>query len=267
MKTRRVFTVALLPLQVSKGPPGGRRLSAWSPIGALLLLACCATMADEALDRQIDQAVGQYFALHLTDKAADQGWQAPRLAHKVFALPEGAPTAPCEQPLQTGSSGHDWKGYGRLRLTLTCDVPQWSVEVTSQATVYIQAVAAAQIIERGQLITRAMLGLREVPVTRQSSGLFNTVDEVVGLSAKRRTRSQQVLSRDMLVAPWLVRRGERVTVVANHGDIYASTPGEAQQDGRLGMVIRVRNIASGKIIEAKVIGSGKVSSTFTSTEK
>ena len=138
---------------------------------------------------------------------------------------------------------------------------------TSQATVYIQAVAAAQIIERGQLITRAMLGLREVPVTRQSSGLFNTVDEVVGLSAKRRTRSQQVLSRDMLVAPWLVRRGERVTVVANHGDIYASTPGEAQQDGRLGMVIRVRNTASGKIIEAKVIGSGKVSSTFTSTEK
>ena len=45
-------------------------------------------------------------------------------------------------------------------------------------------------------------------------------------------------------------RGERVTVVANHGDIHASTAGEAQQDGRLGMVIRVRNIASGKIIEA-----------------
>ena len=107
-----------------------------------------------------------------------------------------------------------------------------------------------------------MLGYQEVPVTRQSTGLFNKVDEVVGLSAKRRTRSQQVLTRDMLVAPWLVRRGERVTVLANHGDIHASTQGEAQQDGRLGMVIRVKNTASGKIIEAKVIGSGKVSSTF-----
>lgn len=267
MKTRRVFAAALLPLQASKGSPGGRPISPWSPIGALLLLACSATVADEALDRQIDQAVGQYFTRHLTDKAADQGWQEPRLTHKVFALPEDAPTAPCEQPLQTGSSGHDWKGYGRLRLTLTCDAPRWSVEVTSQATVFIRAVAAAQIIERGQLITRAMLGYQEVPVTRQSAGLFNKVDEVVGLSAKRRTRSQQVLTRDMLVAPWLVRRGERVTVVANQGDIHASTAGEAQQDGRLGMVIRVRNIASGKIIEAKVIGSGKVSSTFGSAGK
>ncbi|MBJ2258131.1 flagellar basal body P-ring formation protein FlgA [Pseudomonas psychrophila] len=262
MNTRRVLAAALLPLQASKGAPGGRRISSCAPIGALLLLACSAAVADEALDRQIDQAVGQYFTLHLIDKTADQGWQASRLTHKVFALPEGAPTAPCEQPLQIDSSGHDWRGYGRVRLTLTCAAPQWSVDVTSQATVFIRAVAAAQIIERGQLITQAMLGYQEVPVTRQSTGLFNKVDEVVGLSAKRRTRSQQVLTRDMLVAPWLVRRGERVTVLANHGDIHASTQGEAQQDGRLGMVIRVKNTASGKIIEAKVIGSGKVSSTF-----
>ncbi|SDU65431.1 hypothetical protein SAMN04490201_3505 [Pseudomonas psychrophila] len=110
MNTRRVLAAALLPLQASKGAPGGRRISSCAPIGALLLLACSAAVADEALDRQIDQAVGQYFTLQLIDKTADQGWQASRLTHKVFALPEGAPTAPCEQPLQIDSSGHDWRG-------------------------------------------------------------------------------------------------------------------------------------------------------------
>ena len=224
-------------------------------------------MADEALDRQIDQAVRQYFTEQLADKAADQGWQDARFVQKVFALPEGAPSGPCEQPLQLKSSEHNWSGYGRQRLTLTCLAPVWSVDVTAQATVFVQAVAAAQIIERGQLITAPMLAYQEVSVTRQSAGLFNQVDEVVGLSAKRRTRSQQVLTRDMLAAPWLVRRGEHVTVMASHGDIHASTEGEALQDGRQGMIIRVRNASSGKVIEAQVIGSGKVSSTFERSAK
>ena len=263
MKLTEQSVTVRLPLPGPDGQSGGSGVSPAGVLCALLLaLACSNATADEALDRQVDQAVHQYFTQQLADKAAEEGWQNPRFTQKVFALPDGAPTGPCEQPLQARGTEQHWSGYGRLRLTLACPAPAWSVDVTVQATVYIQAVMATRVIEREQLITSAMLGYQEVAVSRQSSGYFNRIDQVAGLSAKRRTRSQQVLSRDMLVEPWQVRRGERVTVVANHGDIHASTEGEALQDGHMGMLIRVRNTASGKVIEARVIGRARVTSTL-----
>ena len=49
---------------------------------------------------------------------------------------------------------------------------------------------------------------------------------------------------------------------AQHGAIQANTEGEALADGRKGDVIRVKNVASGKVIDAQVTGIGVVSSTF-----
>jgi len=53
-----------------------------------------------------------------------------------------------------------------------------------------------------------------------------------------------------------------VKVVASNEGIEASTSGEALGDGQPGDVIRVRNTRSGKVIDAKVIEPGVVSSTF-----
>lgn len=268
MKQRALPATAPLPLFSAFSRQGGNVASLPGLISALLLFALATpATANESLNQQIDRTLHGYFAAQLADKAAAEGWQGIRFTQKVFALPEGSPTEPCPQALQMRDV-QPWVAAGRQRLTLTCPAqPQWSIDVTAQAYVFIQAVVAAQVLEREQLITPGMLEYKEVALTRQNQGLFNHIEEVAGLSAKRRTRSQQVLTRDMLVAPWLVRRGERVKVTASHGDISARTAGEALQDGRKGMVIRVRNIASGKVIEAQVTGPGSVSSTFERPEK
>jgi flagella basal body P-ring formation protein FlgA len=59
-----------------------------------------------------------------------------------------------------------------------------------------------------------------------------------------------------------VRRGEPVKMIANNDGIEASASGEALADGQPGDVIRVRNTRSGKVIEAKVLEPGVVTSTF-----
>jgi len=53
-----------------------------------------------------------------------------------------------------------------------------------------------------------------------------------------------------------------VKIVASHDGIEASTNGEALADGQPGEVIRVRNVRSGKVIDAKVVEEGVVTSTF-----
>jgi flagella basal body P-ring formation protein FlgA len=85
---------------------------------------------------------------------------------------------------------------------------------------------------------------------------------VVGLSAKRRIREGQQLTPALLTGAVLVKRGQQVVIQANQDGIQAKAVGEALANGQLGDVIRVRNLGSEKVIEAKVIEAGVVSSTF-----
>lgn len=242
--------------------------SSFSPsnwLMALLLIAApLIARGDNELNKQIDQAVAQHLAQHLAAQAQSENWQGMRFTQKLFALPADAPTTACKLPLKVRTTDSNPSAVGRQRLELLCSTqPGWSLGVTVQTSVFVQAVVAAQVLERGRVITANMLEQQEVNVGKNSRGVFSRIEEVAGLSARRRIRSQQLLKQDMLVSPWLVRRGERVSMIARHGEIQAVTQGEALEDGRKGQVIRVKNLASGTIIDAQVTEPGTVSSTFT----
>jgi|GEM_PF-2369695 flagella basal body P-ring formation protein FlgA len=52
--------------------------------------------------------------------------------------------------------------------------------------------------------------------------------------------------------PFAIKRGQLVKVVAEKGGIYVETLGRALQNGRVGDIIKVKNVYSGKIIEGRV---------------
>lgn len=242
----------------------GNGISAFAAINLIaLLLAPEAVSADDTFSAQIDDGVHRYFTQRLSEKASAEAWNGLRFTQKVFALPADLPQRACPQPLQVETEQQPSSVLGRKRVRLTCvGQPDSSITVTAQATVFIRAVVATQILEREEPITGAMLAVREVSLGKQDQAYFNRINQVEGLSAKRRIRADQALTQEMLTSPWLVRRGERVVMQARHGAIQANTEGEALADGRKGDVIRVKNVTSGKVIEAQVTGIGVVSSTF-----
>lgn len=249
-----------LPLSARAAIPAG---SAFSAAVLALSLATSPAMAGDTLQDQIDQAVHRHLSQRLALEAEREGWQGMRLTRKSVALPADSPTAPCDRTLQVRDEAGKASALTRQRLTVQCPGAQgWSLVVTTQANVFVQAVVTTQVLERGQAITPAMLDRQEVNLARQRRGVIASLEEVVGLSAKRRIRARQVLSSDMLVSSWLVRRGDKVVVTARHAEIQAAVEGVALEDGRMGAVVRVRNPGSGKIFDAKVTGAGKVSSTF-----
>lgn len=67
-----------------------------------------------------------------------------------------------------------------------------------------------------------------------------------------------LLRRKQLQAPQLVKRGDEVRIVARQDGIEVSNAGEALANGRMGEVIRVRNVGSGKVISARVSAGGEV---------
>ena len=242
----------------------GNGISAFAAISLIaLLLAPEVVNADDAFGAQIDDGVHRYFTQRLGEKASAEDWKGLRFTQKVFALPADLPQRACPQPLQVETEQQPSSVLGRKRITLTCSGhPDSSITVTAQATVFIKAVVATQVLEREEPITVEMLALQEIPVGKQERTFYSRIDQVTGLSAKRRIRAQQALTQDMLASPWLVRRGERLVMQARHNVIQASTQGEALEDGRKGDVIRVKNVTSGKVIEAQVTGIGVVNSTF-----
>lgn len=250
----------LFPLLARLARRGG---SVGSALALVLTPMSTTTMAAETLPAQIDHAVQQHLGQRLTQQAEREGWQGMRFTLKSVVLPDDAATQPCRQGLQVRDEDGRTSALTRQRLTLECPGPQgWKRVITAQANVFVQAVVTTQVLERGQAITAAMLERQEVNLGKQRRGVIATVEDVTGLSAKRRIRAQQVLSSDMLVSPWLVRRGDKVAVTARHGEIQAAIEGIALEDGRLGAVVRVKNPGSGKVIDAKVMGAGVVSSTF-----
>lgn len=231
-------------------------------MGVLVLLTVLAPgmlYAQQNANQQIDRAIEQHLEQQLTQEAATQGWRGARFIHTRTTTSKDI--APCSQLPQITSDTTSI--MGRQQLTLTCpDTPGWAVKVTVDTTLFVPAVFAQTVIERGDTISAGQLKVEELDISKARRGFFHDIDEVTGKGAKRRLRANQLISPNLLAKPLLVRRGQQVKMIANHDGIAATTLGEALEHGEQGEVIRVKNLRSEKIVEAQVIESGVVLTTF-----
>jgi len=263
-KRRTAPSAACLPPLPKTEGRCGSFLSASRHLLAVALLPLAAgVQAESRVDRQIDQAVERYLTAQFKQEARRQGWQDIRFTQASTPLNDTSRLTPCAQPPVVETAGDNPSLLGRLRLRASCgDTPGWSVLLSTQVNVFIPALFAAQTIERGQTIEAAHLQVQELNVGKASRGYYQREEEVVGMGAKRRIRAGQALSPGLLASPMLVRRGQQVKIIASRDGIVATTLGEALQNGQRDEVIRVRNLSSDKIIEAKVLEDGTVTSTF-----
>lgn len=215
--------------------------------------------AQQNAQQQIEQAIEQHLKQQLKQEAAAQGWQGARFTHTHTASSEGISS--CSQLPQVTSNTNSI--MGRQPLSLHCpDTPAWTVKVNVEATVFVPAVFAQTVIERGDTITASQLKVEDLDISKARRGFFNDIDKVAGQGAKRRLRAGQLISPSLLAKPLLVRRGQQVKMIANQDGIAATTLGEALENGEQGAVIRVKNLRSEKVIKAQVIEAGVVLTTF-----
>jgi flagella basal body P-ring formation protein FlgA len=60
-----------------------------------------------------------------------------------------------------------------------------------------------------------------------------------------------------LEPPLVVRRGEAVVISAASSIVAVKVAGVALTDGRLGEQIRIKNLSSSRIVQAKMVGPGQ----------
>lgn len=232
-------------------------------IGLLGSILATSTLvsAEQAVGQQIDQTIHQYLQTLMNKQATEKNWQGLRIVLVNTPLTSTRQLTPC--PGKINVSGGSATKFSRQQLTLECPGTKgWPIKVSTDLQLFLPVVISTVVINRGETIRSNQLQTQETDITRLQRGFYHRTSEITNMGAKRRIRANQILSPDLIDQPQLIKRGDKIKIIANRDGISASMPGEALEKGDKGEVIRVKNLSSGKTIEAKVVGVGVVTSTF-----
>lgn len=140
----------------------------------------------------------------------------------------------------------------RVTIGVRCRQPQWTVYVPVAIDSEIEVLVLRQPAARG-----AALGGSDVEKqTRRLAGLGSQfLTDPAQLQARHLrvpAAAGTALTADVLVPDVLIKRGQRVTLVAAAGGIEVRARGEAVGDATASGRVRVLNLGSHKIVEGQV---------------
>ncbi len=118
-------------------------------------------------------------------------------------------------------------------------------------------VVADKLIPRSKIVQASDIKLVKMRI-KQGMSYFSSMEDVVGKMAKNAIARGQVISPDDLTERYLVRRLQIVRIVARVSAVEVYAKGQALDNGKKGDIIRVKNLSSKRIINARVIGEGLV---------
>lgn len=137
-----------------------------------------------------------------------------------------------------------------------------NVPLSGRVTVTQEVVKAVRKIGPGQILSREDVHLLKEQGSHLQRDVLTDPEEAVGKKAVRSIQAGQPISAQMLEDPPVVKKGNRVQIVARSEMILVSTVGRAVEDGRMGEEVRVVNLSSGREIHATVKGAGLVEVAF-----
>jgi flagella basal body P-ring formation protein FlgA len=158
-------------------------------------------------------------------------------------------------------SGAELGAHAAVRVSCPAPGSPWAVYVPVDIQSDISVLVLKQSALRGTRLSAAQVSAE----TRRVPGLaVGYVTDVASLAHRTLTRSLAAgtaLTADALLADWIVRQGQEVTLIASAPGISVRATGKALQDGREGARVRVQNLASLKVVEGVVDANGVIEVT------
>ncbi|MET0518964.1 MAG: flagellar basal body P-ring formation chaperone FlgA [Burkholderiaceae bacterium] len=234
-----------------------------SLLAAGLALAAVAGSAGSAeaagAPARLEDRVLEFARQALLAQAERDGLLEPQVELSLPAGKTRAAAPPC--PGDWEIEALELRQLNRLRLRARCPAlggnagasQEFLLRGQLQATVLVAAAA----VPAGRALGAADVELQPRDISNLPDVLSDS-QALEGLSPRSSLRAGQVLQKRLLQAALLVRRGERVRIIADNGGIQVEAPGEALDAGARDAQIRVRNSSSGRIITARVRAPGQV---------
>ncbi|MBN4073752.1 flagellar basal body P-ring formation protein FlgA [bacterium AH-315-E07] len=165
----------------------------------------------------------------------------------------------CNEPLETTVRGVG-ELRGRIAVAVKCSSPKpWKFYLGATIRQFGNTVVAKQGIPRGTVLSRNDVRLHYSELTQLHQGYYQTIDDVIGMVAKRTLNAEIPITPSAVNRKQLVNRGDKVTIRAVLAGIEVRMVGEALANGANGERISVKNLSSNRIINAVVTSQGIVS--------
>ncbi len=221
------------------------------PVMLLLLLLSPVAQADIEPVDHIRDAAEEFLAGQL-------GADGDDVEVKIGRVDERLRLHRCEEPLEA-SLPPGGRPDGNTAVNIRCAGPvTWSLYVPATVERHARVVVARRNLSRQQTLGKGDLRMERIETSRQASHYFEDMSEVVGLQTRRALRQGQIIGQQHVNERQVIRRGQRVTIMAENGSVAIRMQGEALEDAVAGDHIRVRNTSSGREVEGEVLESGTI---------
>ena len=114
------------------------------------------------------------------------------------------------------------------------------------------------VVAAHPLAYREVLGAKDVRLERRELSSPNVkpflrIEDIVGKQTARAVADNEILTQNVLERPMLIRRGSSITLVYETSGLRVESPGLAEEGGKAGDFIQVKNPASGKAMRGEVV--------------
>ncbi len=190
--------------------------------------------------------------------AATEGFADDRPEIRVGSLDRRLRLTACSVPLEAFSASHSPRG-DTLTVGVRCTAPKpWTVYVSARVRHRGPVVVTTRALARGAVISAGDLRVTRKDVSTTPGSAIQDPDRAIGKRLRRPVSAGAVLTENLLEEVPLIRRGQRVELVAGSGMLSVRMTGRALSDGAAGQRIRVRNVKSRKVVEGVVDPAGFV---------
>lgn len=140
--------------------------------------------------------------------------------------------------------------------------PVDTVEVLSDVAGFADVVVPSRLIKTDEVIETEDVTVSRIRLVDLRQQFATDLNDVVGKSAARPLQSQLPIRTMSLKKPYVVRKGDRVTIEARSGGLSIQAAGVSKAGAELGQMVTVTNSDSGKELRAKVVSPGVVRVDF-----
>jgi flagella basal body P-ring formation protein FlgA len=121
-----------------------------------------------------------------------------------------------------------------------------------------EVVCMTHPMRRHEVIREGDLCTARRNISRISEAAINDIREAVGKRLVSSVRAGEIIKQDMVELTPIIKKGDRVAIIADTETLLIRSQGEAMEGGAEGEMIRVRNSKSKKEVYARVIDASTV---------
>lgn len=111
---------------------------------------------------------------------------------------------------------------------------------------------------RGDIIKSADVKWVRMRADRVQTDVLQHLDDLIGMTPRRGLRANVPVRSTDVQRPRLVEKNDLVTIVHHVPNMILTAQGKALQNGADGDIIQIKNAQSTQVIEAEVVGPGRV---------